>query len=89
MQACAADEGPVNSEVKAARADPAPGSVSLLENSHSHVEEEGTGRDADGARSGLILRRSRNSVILLPRWLTPTAMMPSAHAAYPCMHAAI
>merc|ERR1712060_123140 len=35
-------------EVEAACADPAPGSVILLENLRFHVEEEGKGKDADG-----------------------------------------
>ena len=37
----------VSSKVEATRADPAAGSVILLENSHFYVEEEGTGKDAD------------------------------------------
>merc|ERR1711963_896697 len=35
-------------EVEAACADPAPGSVILLENSRFYIEEEGKGKDADG-----------------------------------------
>ena len=42
------DEDITSSEVEAARADPAPGSVILLKNSHFCVEEEGTGQDAVG-----------------------------------------
>merc|ERR1712003_178365 len=38
----------VGPEVEAACADPAPGSVILLENLRFHVEEEGKGKDADG-----------------------------------------
>merc|ERR1719384_242290 len=38
----------VGPEVEAACADPAPGSVILLENSRFHVEEEGKGIDKDG-----------------------------------------
>ena len=37
-----------SSEVVAACADPAPGSVILLKNTHFCVEEEGTGKDAVG-----------------------------------------
>ncbi|KAK8734851.1 hypothetical protein OTU49_005687 [Cherax quadricarinatus] len=40
----------VGSEVEAACADPAPGSVILLENLRFHVEEEGKGVDASGAK---------------------------------------
>ena len=47
-----------DSEAEAACADPAPGSVILLENSHLYVEEEVTGEKTVGTRSGLILRRS-------------------------------
>ena len=38
----------VGAEVEAACADPAPGSIILLENLRYHVEEEGKGLDADG-----------------------------------------
>merc|ERR1711985_45687 len=38
----------VGAEVEATCADPAPGSVILLENLRFHVEEEGKGVDADG-----------------------------------------
>jgi len=38
----------VGAEVEAACADPAPGSVILLENSRYYIEEEGKGKDADG-----------------------------------------
>ena len=38
----------VGAEVEAACADPAPGSVILLENLRFHAEEEGKGVDADG-----------------------------------------
>merc|ERR1711988_565439 len=38
----------VGSEVEAACADPAPGSVILLENSRFYLEEEGKGKDAEG-----------------------------------------
>jgi len=38
----------VGPEVEAACADPAPGSVILLENSRFYLEEEGKGKDADG-----------------------------------------
>lgn len=40
----------VGPEVEAACADPAPGSVILLENLRFHVEEEGKGVDASGAK---------------------------------------
>ncbi|CCD67788.1 putative phosphoglycerate kinase [Caenorhabditis elegans] len=40
----------VGSEVEAACADPAPGSVILLENLRYHLEEEGKGVDASGAK---------------------------------------
>jgi len=39
------------SEVEAACADPAPGSVILLENIRYHIEEEGKGVDADGNKA--------------------------------------
>ena len=38
----------VGAEVETACADPAPGSIILLENLRYHVEEEGKGLDADG-----------------------------------------
>merc|ERR1712046_204710 len=38
----------VGPDVEAACADPAPGSVILLENSRFYIEEEGKGKDADG-----------------------------------------
>merc|ERR1711988_2009908 len=38
----------VGADVEAACADPAPGSVILLENSRFYLEEEGKGKDADG-----------------------------------------
>jgi len=38
----------VGAEVEAACADPAPGSVILLENSRYYIEEEGKGKDAEG-----------------------------------------
>jgi phosphoglycerate kinase len=41
-------EAPYGSEVEGACADPAPGTVVLLENLRFHVEEEGKGKDADG-----------------------------------------
>merc|ERR1719159_2319346 len=41
-------EAPYGGDVKAACADPAEGSVILLENLRFHVEEEGKGKDADG-----------------------------------------
>jgi len=40
----------VGAEVEAACADPAPGSVILLENLRFHIEEEGKGVDASGAK---------------------------------------
>ena len=40
----------VGAEVEAACADPAPGSVILLENLRFHVEEEGKGVGADGSK---------------------------------------
>lgn len=40
----------VGSDVEAACADPAPGSIILLENLRFHVEEEGKGVDASGAK---------------------------------------
>lgn len=40
----------VGSEVEAVCADPAPGTVILLENLRYHVEEEGKGVDAAGAK---------------------------------------
>ena len=41
-------QGCVGDEVEAACADPAPGSIILLENLRYHVEEEGKGVDAEG-----------------------------------------
>ena len=41
-------QGCVGEEVEAACADPAPGSIILLENLRYHVEEEGKGVDAEG-----------------------------------------
>ena len=41
----------VGAEVEAACADPAPGSIILLENLRFHVEEEGKGVDADGNKT--------------------------------------
>merc|ERR1712176_1026188 len=41
----------VGAEVEATCADPAPGSVILLENLRFHVEEEGKGVDADGNKT--------------------------------------
>merc|ERR1719262_976326 len=41
-------EAPYGSEVEGACADPAPGTVILLENLRFHVEEEGKGKDAEG-----------------------------------------
>merc|ERR1719486_852422 len=41
-------QGCVGEEVEAACADPAPGSIILLENLRFHVEEEGKGVDAEG-----------------------------------------
>lgn len=38
-------------EVEAACADPAPGSIILLENLRFHIEEEGKGVDASGAKA--------------------------------------
>ena len=43
-------QGCVGEEVEAACADPAPGSIILLENLRSHVEEEGKGVDAEGTK---------------------------------------
>ena len=40
----------VGSDVEAACADPAPGSIILLENLRFHIEEEGKGTDADGKK---------------------------------------
>lgn len=40
----------VGSEVEAACADPTPGSIILLENLRFHIEEEGKGVDASGAK---------------------------------------
>lgn len=40
----------VGPEVEAACADPAPGSVILLENTRFHIEEEGKAKDADGGK---------------------------------------
>ena len=45
----------VGAEVEAACADPAPGSVILLENLRFHVEEEGKGVDASGAKVGCFI----------------------------------
>lgn len=45
----------VGPEVEAACADPAPGSIILLENLRFHVEEEGKGVDASGAKVYRIL----------------------------------
>merc|ERR1719454_1346247 len=41
-------EAPYNGGVEEACADPAPGTIYLLENLRYHVEEEGKGKDADG-----------------------------------------
>lgn len=41
----------VGAEVEAACADPTPGSVILLENLRFHIEEEGKGIDASGAKA--------------------------------------
>lgn len=41
----------VGPEVEAACADPAPGSIILLENLRFHIEEEGKGVDASGAKA--------------------------------------
>jgi len=41
----------VGPDVEAACADPAPGSVILLENLRFHVEEEGKGVDAEGKKA--------------------------------------
>ena len=59
----------IGSEVKAACADPAQGNDTLLENSHIYIEEEGRGKDTDQVttRPRMILRRSRNSTLPLPR----------------------
>ena len=62
----------VGSEVEAACADPAPGNVILLENSHFYMEEEGKGKDADG-----------NKIRADPAKLTSTAAMPSAPQTVP------
>lgn len=40
----------VGADIEAACADPAPGSVILLENLRFHVEEEGKGVDASGVK---------------------------------------
>ena len=40
----------VGAEVEAACADPAPGSVILLENLRFHLQEEGKGVDAEGKK---------------------------------------
>ena len=40
----------VGAEVEAACADPAPGTVILLENLRFHLEEEGKGVDAEGKK---------------------------------------
>ena len=40
----------VGDEVEAACADPAPGSVILLENLRFHLQEEGKGVDAEGKK---------------------------------------
>lgn len=40
----------VGADIEAVCADPAPGSVILLENLRFHVEEEGKGVDASGAK---------------------------------------
>lgn len=42
----------VGAEVEAACADPAPGTILLLENLRFHVEEEGKGKDAAGNKVG-------------------------------------
>ena len=44
----------VSSIVEAPCADPATGSVILLENSHFYIEEEGTGKDADAKQFQLL-----------------------------------
>lgn len=40
----------VGADVEAACADPAPGSIILLENLRYHIEEEGKGVDSSGAK---------------------------------------
>ena len=49
----------VGPEVEAACADPAPGSVILLENLRFHVAEEGKGKDAAGNKVGAAATASR------------------------------
>ena len=44
----------VGSEVEAACADPAPGSVIVIENLRFHLEEEGKGVDAEGKKVSFI-----------------------------------
>ena len=70
----------VKSEVKAACADPDPGRVTLLENSSFYTEDEGMGKDAEGNKIRLIPRKSRNSILPLPKWPTSTAAMTLAQA---------
>ena len=76
----------VRSAVEATCADPAPGSAILLENSHLYAEEEGTGKDTDDNKIRADPEKVKDSAIPLPRWLTSTAVMPSAHAVHP-LHA--
>lgn len=45
----------VGPEVEKACADPAAGSVILLENLRFHVEEEGKGKDASGSKVGPVI----------------------------------
>ena len=49
-------QGCVGEEVEAACADPAPGSIILLENLRYHVEEEGKGVDAEGNKVKVTVR---------------------------------
>lgn len=57
----------VGPDVEAACADPAPGSVILLENLRFHVEEEGKGVDASGAKVVRIARSDSNWFLT---WIT-------------------
>ena len=51
----------IGAKVEAACADPAPGSVFLLENLRFHIEEEGKGTDAEGKKSRPMLPKWWNS----------------------------
>ena len=69
-----------SSEVKAAYADPA--RVILPVNSHFHIKKEGKARMLVTTRPGLILTRSRNSMLPLPKMAAIDRSHTSAHAVH-------